>query len=252
MRKTVIAGNWKMHKNSDEAGEFVRDTWKALGQTQPKCEIVVAPSFIAIPATVHASKGTPIQVAGQNIHWEDKGAFTGEVSAGMLKDAGCTHVIIGHSERREYFGETDNSVNKKLHSALKNDLTPIFCVGEKLAEREADQTFEVIGSQLKEGVKDLELTSSSRIMIAYEPVWAIGTGKTATPEQAQEVHKFIRQELSQIVSEDFSQVVRILYGGSVKPDNIKGLMDCDDIDGALIGGASLKWKDFVGIITASS
>ena len=184
------------------------------------------------------------------MHWEDEGAFTGEVSARMLKNAGCTHVIIGHSERRELFGETNKSVNKKLHSAIKNGLVPILCVGEKLGEREKNRTFEVISDQIREGMKELDIRNSSDIILAYEPVWAIGTGRTATPEQAQEVHKFIRKELSEIVSDDYSEQVRILYGGSVKKDNIKGLIECDDIDGALVGGASLNCKDFVGIINA--
>jgi len=197
-------------------------------------------------------KETAILVSGQNLHWEDHGAFTGEVSAPMLKEAGCTYVIVGHSERRQYFGETDETVNRKIAAARRHGLTPIFCLGETLEEREGWTTFDVVKRQLLGGLKDLIFSDPAGLVVAYEPVWAIGTGRTATPEQAQEVHAFLRRELSALYGEDFAKQTRILYGGSVKPSNTSELMGCPDIDGALVGGASLKAEDFLGIIRAAS
>jgi len=243
-----MAGNWKMFKTAPEARELVRDLVKGLGPSGPSCEVVVAPPFTSISTAVDESAGTAIKVAGQNLYWEDKGAFTGEISGGMLRDAGCAMVIIGHSERRQYFGETDSTVNLKIGAAVRNDLVPIFCLGETIDERRAGVTFDVVKRQLIRGIGDLRPSDPERFVIAYEPVWAIGTGLTATPEQAQEVHAFLRKELSEVMGKDFAGRVRILYGGSVKPDNTRSLMACEDIDGGLVGGASLKAADFLGII----
>jgi triosephosphate isomerase (TIM) len=251
MRKVVIAGNWKMHKTAEEAQAFVQEVRQTLRKREPECEVIVGPPFTALDAAVSASRGTSIQVAGQNMHWEEQGAFTGEVSAPMLKDAGCACVIIGHSERRQLFGETDDRVNSKVRAALRCNLVPILCVGETLEERDSGQAFDIVKKELRAGLKDVSIASPTDIMVAYEPVWAIGTGKTATPDQAQEMHGHIRKELTTIFSEDIAMGVRILYGGSVKPDNIKELLQQTDIDGALIGGASLKSKDFTDIIQAA-
>ncbi len=251
MRKRIIAGNWKMHKTADETRAFMKELSASLGEQEPSCEMVVAPPFTAIPAAVTAAEGTAIKVGGQNLHWEDAGAYTGEISGGMLKEIGCSHVIIGHSERREYFGETDESVNRKIAAALRHKLIPIFCVGERLEEREAGRTFDVVRIQVRSGLVKIRLPEPNGFVVAYEPVWAIGTGKTATPEQGQEVHAFIRAELSALVSREFADGVRVLYGGSVKPENTAGLMACNDIDGALVGGASLNSGDFMGIIHAA-
>ncbi|MGO9569951.1 MAG: triose-phosphate isomerase [Desulfomonilaceae bacterium] len=247
-RKPIIAGNWKMHKTSGETIRFVHELLEGLGNQKPACEVIVAPPFTSIGSAVKEAEGTFIQVSGQNLHWEDQGAFTGEISGGMLRDLGCSHVIIGHSERRQYFGETDETVNRKIKAALRNDLIPLFCLGETLEEREDGKTFDVVTRQLTEGLADVSLSDPMRFVVAYEPVWAIGTGRTATPEQAQEVHEFLRRKLAESFSDGFSDHVRILYGGSVKPDNARSLMKCADIDGGLVGGASLKTDDFLGII----
>jgi triosephosphate isomerase len=247
-RKPIIAGNWKMHKTASETVRFVCELMQNFGNTWPACEVIVAPSFTSLASAVKEAEGTCIRVSAQNLHWETQGAFTGEVSAGMLRDLGCSHVIIGHSERRQYFGETDDSVNRKIKAALRGDLIPIFCLGETLEERESGKTFEVVGRQLARGLTDVILADPVQFVIAYEPVWAIGTGRTATPEQAQEVHGFLRHELAELLPKGFSDQVRILYGGSVKPDNSRSLMSCADIDGGLVGGASLKADDFLGII----
>jgi triosephosphate isomerase (TIM) len=252
MRKLIIAGNWKMHKTPSEAKEFVQGLAKRVGKTEPMCEIIIAPPFVAVPAAVQAATGTPIQVSAQNLYWEDQGAFTGEVAGPMIKDTGCTHVIIGHSERRQYFGETDETVNKRIVAALRSELIPIFCLGETLTERERGETFDVVRRQLSVGLAGIELSEPHRFIIAYEPVWAIGTGKTATPEQAQEVHAFLRSAVASSLGQNFAEQVRILYGGSVKPANTRGLMSCPDIDGGLVGGACLKIDDFIGIIGAAT
>jgi triosephosphate isomerase (TIM) len=252
MRRVIIAGNWKMHMTVAEARSFVRDMKAALGAEPPKCEVLVAPPFTAVAAVAEAASGSSVQVGGQDMHWENKGAFTGEVSAGMLKEAGCSHVIIGHSERRQFFGETDETVNKKVAAALGMGLVPVFCLGELLDERKSGATFDVVKRQLTIGLGDIRPDDPERFVLAYEPVWAIGTGLTASPEQAQEVHRFLRQELASILGVEFADKVRILYGGSVKPDNTNGLVNRPDIDGALVGGASLKVADFVGIIKAAT
>ncbi len=237
-----------MNKTSSETAGFVRELLVSLGTDEPACEIIVAPTFTSIAAAVKEAKGTFVQVSGQNLYWEDQGAFTGEISGSMLKECGCSHVVIGHSERRQYFGETDESVNRKIRAALKSGLIPIFCLGETLEERESGRTFDVVKRQLTVGLSGVSLPDAERFVVAYEPVWAIGTGRTATPEQAQEVHGFLRNELAELTSKEFCERARILYGGSVKPSNAHKLMSCEDIDGGLVGGASLKTDDFLGII----
>ena len=210
-------------------------------------DVVVAPPFTALTAVTSVIKNSSIALAAQNVFWEEKGAFTGEIAPAMLKDAGCAYVIIGHSERRQYFHETDETVNRRLKTALRASLIPIVCIGETLAEREADKTFGILERQIRFGLIDLSLDEIGKVIIAYEPVWAIGTGRTATPEQAQEVHGFIRKLIAQLFSREIADRMRILYGGSVKPDNIDQLMAQEDIDGALVGGASLKAEDFARI-----
>jgi triosephosphate isomerase len=211
-------------------------------------DVLVAPPFTALTVIADRIKGSNIQLAAQNLHWEPEGAYTGEISSGMLLSAGCTYVIIGHSERRQYFGETNATVNRKTKAALAHNLTPIFCIGESLEEREAEKTFSILDKQLSEGLESIAADDIEKIIIAYEPVWAIGTGKTASNEQAQEVHHFIRNYVSDLYGKDIANVVRILYGGSVKPNNIAGLMAQSDVDGALVGGASLTASSFAGIV----
>ncbi|OGW49576.1 MAG: triose-phosphate isomerase, partial [Nitrospirae bacterium RBG_19FT_COMBO_42_15] len=211
-------------------------------------ETIIAPPFTALSAAADAVKDTKIKISAQDMFWEEKGAFTGEVSPVMLKDAGCSHCIIGHSERRQFFGETDETVNKKIKAALKFGLAPIFCIGENLKEKEANKTMKVIDTQLQAGLAGFSDNDMDRIILAYEPVWAIGTGKTATPAQAQEVHKFIRDYIRKKAGDKIADGMRILYGGSVTPENINGLMAEEDIDGALVGGASLKPDSFAGIV----
>jgi triosephosphate isomerase len=246
-RRPVIAGNWKMNKTVGETVELLR-ALKPLVAGQEKVEVVVAPPFTALYAAGQELKGSTIGLAGQNLHWEEKGAFTAEVSPGMLKEAGCGYVIIGHSERRQYFGETDETVNRRIKAALGHGLIPIFCVGETLAERESGRTFSVIERQLAGGLKDFDDAAVLKVIVAYEPVWAIGTGKTASPDQAQEVHRFIRTKLGERFAPETADQVRIQYGGSVTPENAKGLMSQADIDGALVGGASLKADSFAKIV----
>jgi triosephosphate isomerase len=236
-----------MFKTQAETRVFFQ-AFKPAVTNSKHCDIVVAPPYTAIGAAVDAARGSAIHMAAQNLHWENEGAFTGEVSGPMIVDAGCNLVIIGHSERRRYFGETDESVNKKIKAALAVGLTPIVCVGETLAEREANETREVLQRQFTGGFAGLTPEEFSRILMAYEPVWAIGTGRTATPEIAAEVHRHIRQLVAAQYSLDEASQVRILYGGSVKPDNIRGLMFQPDIDGALVGGASLDPKSFAAIV----
>jgi triosephosphate isomerase (TIM) len=248
MRRTVIAGNWKMHKTFAETRGLVRQLLAGLKDIEINCDIIVAPPFTSILAAVEETRGSVIGVSGQNLHWEDKGAFTGEISGQMLREIGCGYAIVGHSERRQYFGETDRTVNLKIKAAMRSELAPIFCLGETLEEREQGATFEVVKRQLTLGMHELTLADPSRFIIAYEPVWAIGTGRTATPEQAQEVHGFLRNELGSLAGDALAHEVRILYGGSVKPENTRGLMNCPDIDGGLVGGASLNAEDFVGIV----
>jgi len=251
-RIPMIAGNWKMNLTLAEAAQLVKalaDGIKGLDGV----EVLVAPPFTTLLRVKETIGQSPILLSGQNMHWEAQGAFTGEVSASMLADAGCTHVILGHSERRTLFGETDEVIDRKATAAVKKGLIPIVCIGETLEEREKGLTFQIIERQLslslkgfREG-KNLPLTT----ILAYEPVWAIGTGRTATPEQAQEVHQFIRQWLKAQFGERTAQAIRILYGGSVKPDNVRDLMSKPDIDGALVGGASLKPESFLPIVRFS-
>ncbi len=247
MRKPVIAGNWKMYKTIAEAVDFVAKV-KPLVAAAAHCEVVVAPPFTALRAVAEAVKGSNIAVAAQNVHWDKEGAHTGDVSPGMLLEAGCTHVIIGHSERRHDHGETDEQVNRKVKAALAAGLLPIVCVGETLAEREAGKTEEVLQRQFQGGFAGLTPQDFSRIIVAYEPVWAIGTGRTATPEMAGESHRYFRGLVRSQLGEAVAGSLRILYGGSVKPDNVAGLMAQEEIDGALVGGASLKPDSFAALV----
>lgn len=251
MRRPLIAGNWKMNNSCAESVELVSQL-KDILSARKEIDIVVAPPFTALGAVAAVLKGSPIGLSAQNVFWEESGAFTGEISTAMLKDVGCRYVIIGHSERRQYFSETDETVNKRLKAALKASLIPIVCIGETLAEREAEKTLPVIEQQLKGGLKSLSLEEMETVIIAYEPVWAIGTGKTATPDQAQEVHRFIRDIIARIFSKEIADDTRILYGGSVKPDNVDQLMVQLDIDGALVGGASLKADAFARLVNYKS
>jgi triosephosphate isomerase (TIM) len=248
MRKPVIAGNWKMYKLLSEAVETAL-ALKSLVTNANHCEVVIAPVFVHLKTVADRLEGSNVKVAAQNCSFETKqSANTGEVSAEMLKDVGCSHIIIGHSERRQFYGETDESVNKKTKAALQTGLTAIVCVGETLEERESEKLFEVIERQLRKGLDGLTTSDMERIIIAYEPVWAIGTGQTASPEQAQEMHGFIRQKVAESHGKDVSNSLRILYGGSVKPENIAVLMNENDIDGALVGGASLDAESFAKIV----
>ncbi len=247
MRRPVIAGNWKMHKTQAEARAFLNDL-RPLVASSMHCDVIVAPPFTALAAAVEAARGAAILIAAQDLHWEKEGAFTGEVSAGMLVETGCGGVIIGHSERRQYFGETDEQVNKKVKAALEAGLLPIVCVGETLQERERKQTEGVLERQFSGGLTSLTAAEFSRIIVAYEPVWAIGTGRTATPEMAAEAHRFLRHLAAASFTPERAAGLRILYGGSVKPDNIKGLMARVEIDGALVGGASLNAQSFASIV----
>jgi len=251
MRRPIIAGNWKMNKTVKEAQELVNGLKEPLKDIQ-NVEIVVCPPYTALNEAAKILKGSNIRLGAQDAYWEDSGAYTAEVSCPMLKEAGCQYVIIGHSERRAYFGETNESVNKKARAVLRHNLTPIICIGERLEQREKGETFEVIKDHLEGGLKDITAQEMEKIVIAYEPVWAIGTGKTATPQQAQEAHAFIRNLLKQTYGGETANLLRIQYGGSVKPDNIADLLAQADIDGALVGGASLKLESFVNIVKGSS
>jgi triosephosphate isomerase len=247
MRKPIIAGNWKMHKTAGEGVTLVQEL-NALTNAVNDVEIVICPPFTALAAAASAVRGTNIGLGAQNMHWEDKGAFTGEIAPGMLKDIGCTHVIIGHSERRQYFAETDQTVNNKVKAAFKAGLAPIMCVGETLAEREANATEKVVGVQVKGGMVDLTAEQAASLVIAYEPVWAIGTGRTASADDANAVCAFIRQTVANMFGQPAADSVRIQYGGSVKPDNVAELMAKPDIDGALVGGASLEADSFSKLV----
>jgi triosephosphate isomerase len=246
-RRRVIAGNWKMYKTPTDTRAFFA-AFNPLVAGVNDCDIVVAPPSIDIPAAVEATKATQIGISAQNVYWEKEGAFTGELSTAMLVDAGCRYTLVGHSERRQFFGETDETVFKKTRAALIAGLTPIVCIGEMLADREGGNTEHVCQKQFLGSVGALTPEEFSRILIAYEPVWAIGTGRTATPEIAAAVHKFIRQSAASRFSPELASALRILYGGSVKPDNIKGLMAQEELDGALVGGASLDPKSFASIV----
>ncbi|MFC1517235.1 triose-phosphate isomerase [Candidatus Margulisiibacteriota bacterium] len=246
MRKPFIAGNWKLNKNTQETKELAAGLKEKIGNITD-VEVAVCPIYTSIAAAVEVLKGTNIGVGGQNLYWEKSGAFTGEISGQFLKEAGCKYVIIGHSERRQYFKETNKTVNKRIFAAFDADLIPIVCVGETLEEREANKTLEVLGKQLKQGLKGLSEIHKD-LVVAYEPVWAIGTGKTATPEMAQEAHAFIRKILGEIMGKDIAEGIRIQYGGSVKPDNVDAIMSQPDVDGALVGGASLKADSFEKLV----
>lgn len=242
--KSFMAANWKMNKTIAETREFLRDFIPAVKDVI-EVDIIIAPPFTSLAAAGEALKGTNVQLASQDMFWEEKGAYTGEISPAMLLDAGCRHVIIGHSERRQYFHEDDSVINKKIKAAKKAGLGVIFCCGESLEEREADRTFDVIGSEVEKG---LEGVAAEKLVVAYEPIWAIGTGRTASPEQAQEVHAFIRERLKNIYG-SAAEGIRILYGGSVTPENVQILMACRDVNGGLVGGASLKPDSFAKLVS---
>jgi triosephosphate isomerase (TIM) len=247
MRKPVIAGNWKMFKTRSETSAFF-DALIPQIQDIEHCDIVVAPPYTALTTAVEETEGTRVAVGAQNVHWEEQGAFTGEVSVKMLVDVGCTYTIIGHSERRQYFCETDETVEKKTRAAVAGGLKPIVCVGETLSERDSGQALDVVRRQVLNGLGRLTPSDLSHIIVAYEPVWAIGTGRTATPVIAAEMHAAIRKTFAEIYNEGAADALRILYGGSVKPDNIAALMKEEEIDGALVGGASLDPAAFAAII----
>jgi triosephosphate isomerase len=246
-RLPFIAGNWKMNKTVGEALDLVRQLKASISKVEG-VEVAVAPPFTALYAVQKELEGITIQLAAQNLFYEKQGAYTGEISPMMLKEIGCHYVIIGHSERRQFFGETDEMVNRRIEAALGHGLKVIFCIGETLKEREEGRTFSVIERQVERGLRKVREMEIKGIVIAYEPVWAIGTGKTATPEQAEEVHRFIRERLERLYSREIVEGIRIQYGGSVTPENIKGLMGQENIDGALVGGASLKAETFSKIV----
>ena len=246
-RVPVIAGNWKMFKTTGEAKSLIKELAPLLSQKKP-CTVVVCPPFTALHAAQQELLGTSIKLGAQNIHWEPQGAFTGEISAPMLKDAVCEYVIIGHSERRQYFAETDDSVNRRLKAAIAADIMPIFCVGESLEERESNITESVVERQVRAGFAGIDAASAGKVIIAYEPIWAIGTGRTASTADANAVCAFIRKIITAMYNVQTAEGVRVLYGGSVKPDNIDELMSASDIDGALVGGASIKATDFARIV----
>jgi triosephosphate isomerase (TIM) len=246
-RRSVIAGNWKMHKAQAETRAFFAEFLPLVADAADR-DIVIAPPFTSIAAAVDATKGSNVAIGGQNIYWQTQGAFTGEVSAGMLAEAGCRYVIVGHSERRQFFGDNDGAVSQKARAAVAEGLTPIVCVGESLADREEGRTQEVLSQQFIGGPGALTPDEFSRILLAYEPVWAIGTGRTATPEIAGAAHAFLRSCVHDQYSAELAAKVRILYGGSVKPDNIQGLRAQPDLDGALVGGGSLDAKSFAAIV----
>jgi len=251
MRRELIAGNWKMYKTVRETVQFIEE-FKPLVRDSKHCDIAIAPPFTALAEAVKQTEGTNIAVAAQNVFWESEGAYTGEISAPMLVDVGCVYVIIGHSERRQFFGETNLTIKKKVRASLGVKLTPIVCFGESLAEREANRTYDVIQTQFNERFTGLTVEDFSRIIISYEPVWAIGTGHTATPEIAAEVHQYIRRLARDNFGQVYANDLRILYGGSVKPDNIRDLIEHEDIDGALVGGASLNADSFAALVNFGS
>lgn len=251
MRKKVIAGNWKMNKLLGEAVQFV-DEVKERVPSNDKVEAVVCAPFPYLPTLVEKTKNTNVEIAAQNMHFEDNGAYTGEVSPEMLKDIGVTYVVLGHSERREMFAETDETVNKKVHAAFKHGLVPIICVGETLEQREANETMAIVENQVKAALEGLTEAQVKEAIVAYEPIWAIGTGKTATSEQANEVCTHIRKTVAETVSEAASEALRIQYGGSVKPSNVDELLAQSDIDGALVGGASLEADSFLQLVEAGT
>ena len=246
-RTPLIAGNWKMYKTVSEAVDTARSL-VSLVQDVQDVQVMIAPPFTSLAPVAQVLSGSHVQLGAQNLHWEAEGAFTGEISAGMLRSAGCDFVIIGHSERRQYFGETDDTVNRRIAAALDAGLIPVLCIGETEKEREADQTFSVLDKQIRKGLEGFSSGSLDTLVLAYEPVWAIGTGKTASKEQAQEAHAFIRSRVEELLGAGLAKALRILYGGSVKPDNVGGLMGMPDLDGALVGGASLDAETFSHIV----
>jgi triosephosphate isomerase len=246
-RRPLIAGNWKMYKTPQEAAETAEQLVEQVRDVSD-VDIMIAPPFTALESVSRAIKNSPVALGAQDLYWEEEGAYTGEISAPMLKSMGCEYGIIGHSERRQYFGETDKTVNQKIQAAIRIGLKPVFCIGETEQERESEQTFSVLDKQVRKGLERLVLEQLDTLIIAYEPVWAIGTGKTATDDQAQEVHQFIRSLIEKSFGNELSKSIRILYGGSVKPDNILNLMEMPDIDGALVGGASLDADSFSQIV----
>lgn len=249
MRKTIIAGNWKMYKTIGQAIELANGLKRELFKVDPSgIDIVICPVYTALSEVAEVISNSNIRLGAQDCYWKDEGAFTGEVSCPMIKDAGAQYVVIGHSERRQFFGETNETVNKKLMAVLGAGLTPIVCVGESLAERESNRTFAVLEDHVKNGLAGISAEQARKTVIAYEPVWAIGTGKTATPQQAQEVHAYIRGLLVKLFDNETAAAMRIQYGGSVKPENIEELMRQPDLDGALVGGASLKADSFADIV----
>ena len=252
MRRPIIAGNWKMNLLPDQAVALVENLWRLIS-SQDRVEVVVCPPFVDIPVVYGVIQGgnMDIGLAAQNMYWEESGAFTGEISPSMLLELGVTHVIIGHSERRQFFGETDQGVNRKVRSALEHGLVPIMCVGETLKQREAGDTENVVVNQVKCGLFEVDVTRAKALVIAYEPVWAIGTGKAATAEDAEEVTSLIRMAVSETLNAEIADTIRIQYGGSVNPENMSDFMAKPDIDGALVGGASLKAEDFSKIVRYS-
>jgi triosephosphate isomerase (TIM) len=247
MRRPIIAGNWKMFKTRGETSAFFEAFLPQI-QNVSHCDVVVAPPFTAVSTAADETNGTVVKISAPDVYWEKEGAFTGEISVKMLREAGCTYTIIGHSERRQFFGETDETVQKKTVGAIGGGLKAIVCVGELLAQRDAGQAFDVVRRQVENGLRGLTGPDLSHIIVAYEPVWAIGTGRTATPEIAAEMHAVIRKTFAEIYNEAAADALRILYGGSVKPDNIAALMKKEDIDGALVGGASLDSASFAAIV----
>ena len=246
MRKKIVAGNWKMNNDIKKSLSLISDLLGKLPQTE--AEVMIAPTFVNLIPSVEAVKNSKIEVIAQNMHFAESGAYTGEISADMLTSIGVKTTILGHSERRAYFNETDESLSKKVDTALKHGIRVVFCIGEELADRKANKHYEVVGNQIKNGLFHLPAEAWQHLVLAYEPVWAIGTGETATPEQAQEIHHFIRKTISDKYGKDVADNVSILYGGSVKPDNAKEIFAKEDVDGGLIGGAALKADDFVSII----
>lgn len=248
MRRPLIAGNWKMYKTLEEAGALVSALGRSLAAEPAACDVLVAPPFTALRAVGQAIAGGPLLLAGQNMHFEKEGAFTGEISPRMLKDVGCSHVILGHSERRHYFGEDDDGVGRKARAAWDNGLVPILCVGETLEERESGGTMSVVEREVERALRQLSPDEAAASLVAYEPLWAIGTGRAASPEQAQEVHAWIRRLVRVSHGDAVGEAMRILYGGSVKPGNAASLMAMHDIDGALVGGACLEAESFLAIV----
>jgi len=249
MRKKIVAGNWKMHKNAEQTEDLLNELIAQI-PTESEAQIIVAPTFVNLSSAVDHLEFTPINVAAQNMHQAESGAYTGEISADMLKSIGVNTVILGHSERRAIFHETDAIIASKVDTALTHDMTVIFCFGEELKDRQSKNHFNIVENQLRDGLFHIEAKDWEKIVLAYEPVWAIGTGETASPEQAQEMHEFIRETVRKAFGSDIAEDVSILYGGSVKPDNAKEIFSKPDVDGGLIGGAALNAKDFVAIVNA--